>query len=178
MSTNWQDNPATLSVLESARNLTTDRAGSLIWSASELVRAAISSIDAGAKQETTSILALAACQQALFICEAADEADAPTKPYAVSNESTLLALEAVANGANAIGGAGPAGVQRLVENVLPLIHQAVQEFSDEALVHEITVWFLLGLSVGPHDRGPEATVYEGLLLAYPMPEQQMRWSAS
>lgn len=174
MDQNWHTNQTTTAVLDAARCLSTQGVPTLGWTVTQLVRAA-SSTTTGTAQET-AVLALAACQQAMILCTSDMDMTVPSIPLGISNAATSKANRSIAGGANEIGDAGPDGLRMLVENVLPPIHQAVREFQGDKLVHEISTWFLMALSVGPHNRGPEPHVHHGLLLSYPVPEPQMNWA--
>ncbi len=172
MDREWQTNPATDSVLRAATQLTADQASVLPWAASNLIRIQLDSLPEAADPAMLAVHALAAGQRALSFCE--DRVGlGPTTAMAIDNETSKQAMRIIAAGANQIGVAGPPGLQLLIESVLPPMHKAAQEFTGERLIHELTTWFLLALSVGPHDTGPDAEVYRGILLAYPIPEEQM-----
>lgn len=172
MDREWQTNPATSSVLRAARQLTVEQVVVLPWVASSLIRIQLDSLPQDTNTAMVAVHALAAGQRALSFCEDRVELG-PATAMAIDNETTKHAMKTVASGANQIGVAGPSGLQLLIENVLPPMHKAAQEFINERLIHELTTWFLLALSVGPHDSGPDAAVYRGILLSYPIPEEQM-----
>ncbi len=172
MDQEWQTNPATSSVLRAAIQLTADQVAVLPWVASNLIRIQLDSLPEDADAAMVAVHALAASQRALSFCE--DRVGlGPTTAMAIDNETSKQAMKTIAAGANQIGAVGPPGLQLLIESVLPPMHKAAQEFSGERLIHELTTWFLLALSVGPHNTGPDADVYRGILLAYPIPEEQM-----
>ncbi len=93
----------------------------------------------------------------------------------VEGEASTRATQTITSGCNEIGEAGPAGIEALVNKVLPSMTKAVETTSGKRLVHELTTWFLLALSTGTADTGPSAQTYRGILLAYPFPEEQMVW---
>jgi hypothetical protein len=172
MDQEWQTNPATSSVLRAAIQLTAGQVAVLPWVASNLIRIQLDSLPEDADAAMVAVHALAASQRALGFCE--DRVGlGPTTAMAIDNETSKQAMKTIAAGANQIGAVGPPGLQLLIESVLPPMHKAAQEFSGERLIHELTTWFLLALSVGPHNTGPDADVYRGILLAYPIPEEQM-----
>lgn len=176
MNPDWQSNPATEIVLTAASELTQAGATSLPWIVSEFIKKQFDSMPLEGPADLYAISALAACQQALCACANTPDLGVPKYSYAVQDATSAYAAEAIAAGANEIGAAGPEGLKTFVEMVLSPMHTAVMEHTDEALIHELTTWFLLALSAGPHDVGPDVDVYRGILLAYPMPEKRMVWN--
>lgn len=176
MTSDWQSNPATETVLQAAKDLTPADVVRLPWVASALIRSAFANLASEGEASQYAVAALAACQQALVLCTQDPNVGASNNSLPVSNETTDEARTQIAAGANLIGEASFAGLQALVEIVLPPMHEAVMEFSEEPLIHELTTWFLLALSTGSRDVGPNPAVYRGILLAYPMPEKQMVWN--
>lgn len=176
MAQSWQTNPATALVTGAAKNLTLEGAAALPWIASKLIRTQLQGLPPETPSAQLAVHALAACQRAMAICAETPGIQLPARPFTIEDETTRAAMAAITEGANAIGAAGPEGLRILVENVLPPMHQAAGESSGEHLIHDFTTWFLLALSVGPLNQGPDHEVYRGILLAYPIPEQRMVWS--
>lgn len=112
---------------------------------------------------------LGSCQTALVVCAGdptlADRSDNDFPEHHLVAE----AFEAVADGANELGEAGPEGLIRLVSRAAPPAMDGLLRFVafPERLAHHVVTWYMLSVSLGFNGDQVDTEVQQGLAMVLP-----------